>query len=380
MNDYNFGNFVCHLREKQGMTQAELAQRLGVTPAAISKWENGSSKPRVEALFQLAEILGVRAEELMAGRYLEEPLDPESVKLINERYEHLQRIELHNTSKTKISRAIAWIIDWNIIGLAVILALSLITPFITPLLNSSDNVSSAASVLLFLLVALSFPVCFILRDIIFGGRSLGKRILGLTITDIKTGSAPKKTSLLLRNIFLFIVHIDFAVMLITGLTIGDRAAHTVVIRKKDLEFLTDPARTEPNTDTLNQYASDQALHHQANKKRNVIWGCIIAGAVILFFVVVYIFVQIQLHISKETEEYQLAYSYVVESNYFDALGVEEDMLTFTSYSLHTYTNKNGVKQQDATIGFRIRPGKEISVFLHNVGNGWYVCRDCTAFE
>ena len=112
----------------------------------------------------------------------------------------------------------------------------------------------------------------------------------------------------------------------------------------------------------------------------MIWGCIIAGAVILFFVVVYIFVQIQLHISKETEEYQLAYSYVVESNYFDELGVEEDMLTFTSYALHTYTNKNGVKQQDATIGFRIRPGKEISVFLHNVGNGWYVCKDCTAFE
>ena len=72
MNDYNFGNFVCTLREKNGLTQAEIADRLGVTAAAVSKWENGSSKPRVEVLFKLAEILGVRPDELMAGHYIEE--------------------------------------------------------------------------------------------------------------------------------------------------------------------------------------------------------------------------------------------------------------------------------------------------------------------
>ncbi len=71
MNDYNFGNFVCMLREKNGLTQADVAERLGVTAAAVSKWENGSSKPRVEVLFKLAEILGVRPEELMAGHYIE---------------------------------------------------------------------------------------------------------------------------------------------------------------------------------------------------------------------------------------------------------------------------------------------------------------------
>ena len=36
-NDYRFGNFVCQLREEKGMTQAELAQMLDVTPAAVSK-------------------------------------------------------------------------------------------------------------------------------------------------------------------------------------------------------------------------------------------------------------------------------------------------------------------------------------------------------
>ena len=67
MNDYKFGNFLCMLREQRGMTQAELAQQLSVTPAAVSKWENGESKPRIETLFTLADILGVSAQELMNG-------------------------------------------------------------------------------------------------------------------------------------------------------------------------------------------------------------------------------------------------------------------------------------------------------------------------
>lgn len=51
------------------MTQADIAAMLDVTPAAVSKWENGESKPRVEVLFRLAQILGVSPEELMAGEY-----------------------------------------------------------------------------------------------------------------------------------------------------------------------------------------------------------------------------------------------------------------------------------------------------------------------
>lgn len=67
MNDYKFGNFLCELREAKGMTQLEIANMLDVTPAAVSKWENGESKPKVETLFKLAEIFDVTAEELMSG-------------------------------------------------------------------------------------------------------------------------------------------------------------------------------------------------------------------------------------------------------------------------------------------------------------------------
>ena len=117
MNDYNFGNFVCELREQKGLTQADVARELGVTPAAVSKWENGSSKPRVEVLFRLSEILSVKPEELMAGKHLEETLDAEAVKRINERYEYLCKIDSYATTNVKLRRMAAWIIDWNICGL-----------------------------------------------------------------------------------------------------------------------------------------------------------------------------------------------------------------------------------------------------------------------
>lgn len=71
MNDYRFGNFIYELRIKKGYTQAYVAKELGVTPAAVSKWENGSAKPRYEALLKLAELLDVSSEELIAGEHIE---------------------------------------------------------------------------------------------------------------------------------------------------------------------------------------------------------------------------------------------------------------------------------------------------------------------
>ena len=80
MNDYKFGNFLCSLREAKGMTQLELADMLDVTTAAVSKWENGESKPKLETLFRLGEIFGVTAEELVAGEFSVEKIKTEKGK------------------------------------------------------------------------------------------------------------------------------------------------------------------------------------------------------------------------------------------------------------------------------------------------------------
>lgn len=376
MNDYNFGNFVCYLREQRGLTQADLARQLGVTPAAISKWENGSSKPRVEVLFQLAEILGVRPEELMAGRYLEkEMIDPESVRIINEKYEYLRRIELHNTAKTKIFRLIAAVIDWNITGAVTMLSVIF---FMIVLLAAGASLTGPSALLVMFLI-LGYPVGFMLKDLLFGGRSLGKRIMGLTVLDKTTGATPKKTVLFLRNIFLIIIQVEAIVMLITGLTLGDRAAHTVVVRKKDLDLSQNVDSLQQNTDVINQYASNQTARARSKKKQAILWISIIVAVLILFVGFVLSVINASLNAMKNTEEYKIAYSYVIESDTFRELGIEEEQLNFTSFSKGTRLVGEGM-QRYAEINFRVNRGHDLTVILHDEGNGWFVCEECTKFE
>lgn len=51
-------------RKKAGVTQGELAEKLGVTQGAVSQWENGDTKPSVELLPKLASVLGCTIDEL----------------------------------------------------------------------------------------------------------------------------------------------------------------------------------------------------------------------------------------------------------------------------------------------------------------------------
>ena len=56
---------IAELRREKNMTQAELADRMGVTDKAVSKWERDLSYPDTASLPRLAEILGVSIDELM---------------------------------------------------------------------------------------------------------------------------------------------------------------------------------------------------------------------------------------------------------------------------------------------------------------------------
>lgn len=56
---------IAQLRKQKGMTQLELAEKMGVTDKAVSKWERDLSCPDINSLPTLAETLGVSVEELM---------------------------------------------------------------------------------------------------------------------------------------------------------------------------------------------------------------------------------------------------------------------------------------------------------------------------
>ena len=61
------GSYICLLRKQRGLTQAELAERIGVTDKAVSRWERGKGFPDITLLPPLAQVLGTSVTELLAG-------------------------------------------------------------------------------------------------------------------------------------------------------------------------------------------------------------------------------------------------------------------------------------------------------------------------
>ncbi len=67
MDQYITGAAIKALREKRRMTQYELAEKLGVSDKAVSKWETGRGYPDITLLEPLAGTLGVSVPELLSG-------------------------------------------------------------------------------------------------------------------------------------------------------------------------------------------------------------------------------------------------------------------------------------------------------------------------
>ncbi len=369
MNDYNFGNFLCMLRESKGMTQADVASILDVTPASVSKWENGSSKPRVEVLFKLSEILGVRPEELMAGHYIEvDSLDSEVVREINERYEYLRKVDSHNTASVKFRRLLAFLIDWNIVGFTVMVTAIVLLILLRDYLSAGET---WAGLILFGFT-LTYPVFVILRDVIFGGRSIGKKIAGLVILDRQTGMLAKKGKRLVRNLFLPIYEVDAIVMLISGSTIGDRVGGTVVIPKKVYEAR--EADTPQNeVEKINSYEAPKS-----HTKRTVL---IVVTAVVLSITLFVSGIMLLLCTKKDSEEYKVSYNYLVASECYKRLDAEESDIRMNSYSVNTRSNfKNPDKvTKTAEIGFVVG-FHSFHVVCHEENGQWNVCDECTKFD
>ena len=65
MRDYDSGNKLYELRKKHNLTQEELAYKLKISDKAISKWENGSSKPSISNLKKLSEIYDMSIDKIL---------------------------------------------------------------------------------------------------------------------------------------------------------------------------------------------------------------------------------------------------------------------------------------------------------------------------
>ena len=66
--DMTIGKRIALLRKEKGLTQEELANHMGVSPQAVSKWENDQTCPDISALPKLARLFGVTVDELLEGK------------------------------------------------------------------------------------------------------------------------------------------------------------------------------------------------------------------------------------------------------------------------------------------------------------------------
>ena len=104
MNQYVTGAAIKELREKNKLTQAELAEKLCVSDKTISKWERGESSPDISVLVEIADLFGVSLDYLV-------------------RAENLDRtVKENKISQTRYNRKVIAYISESIVWFAVILA------------------------------------------------------------------------------------------------------------------------------------------------------------------------------------------------------------------------------------------------------------------
>ena len=67
MNQIKIGRFIAECRKKANLTQMQLAEKLGITDKAISKWERGVAMPDTSIMLELCDILCISVNELLSG-------------------------------------------------------------------------------------------------------------------------------------------------------------------------------------------------------------------------------------------------------------------------------------------------------------------------
>ena len=128
MDNLKFGSFIKELRKEKNMTQKELADKIGLTDKAISKWERGLSFPDITMLSSLAEVFDVDVSEILNGERGKEKVSKEDIeKKIEEAVEKVILKKEKRERKIKIFKRAIGIISCVFFALCFILQLVYLT-------------------------------------------------------------------------------------------------------------------------------------------------------------------------------------------------------------------------------------------------------------
>ena len=124
MDQIKIGRFIAVRRKRANLTQQQLADRLGITDKAISKWERGITMPDTSIMLELCDILGISVNELLSG----EKINMENSSQKNEQLLLDMAKELEKKNKT------IWSSMWAImiVSMTALIAGIFIAAFLIP--------------------------------------------------------------------------------------------------------------------------------------------------------------------------------------------------------------------------------------------------------
>ena len=119
MDQQKVGQFLKELRNEKSVTQAELAEMLGVSNRSISRWENGTTMPDFDLLIELAKYYDVEVGEILDGERKENNMDTKTEKLM------LKIADYNNVERNFFSKRMCVMFTIAIVGMAVYIGIDL---------------------------------------------------------------------------------------------------------------------------------------------------------------------------------------------------------------------------------------------------------------
>ena len=246
------------------------------------------------------------------------------------------------SNDTRFRRIGAFFLDVLFCELAGLLTTPLFLAVFKDKINLFSNIILSVN-----LIAL---ILMLFRDLIFNGRSPGKRITRLDVVNASDGSRPKWYNLLLRNLPFFIYFIDFFVLIKNGCSLGDMMTDTFTppyVNRTD----TSPVRSYTSGALAQSYVAPQ----KKKPKIIIIVVCVILGVALLFTCIF----TLGFNSAKQTPGYSLSIKYLIESDEMSQFDLQESDFTLHSYSSRGQYKTYGfwVKGQDIYVTVRTENGK-----------------------
>ena len=120
MDLVKIGRLLQELRKEKGLTQEQLAERMGVARRTVSRWETGSNMPDLDILMELADLYAVDLRVILSGERKSERMDREMKETV------LQVADYSNEEKNRLLRRMHGLFLAGLIGFVAFLVIALL--------------------------------------------------------------------------------------------------------------------------------------------------------------------------------------------------------------------------------------------------------------